>query len=208
MLEPDDEPVESDCIHIHLPCSSDALTADACITSSRNRVTGVCGEPDADIEKGMREEHTMLPDVESGTQFEIPMGEHLARAAGADPPPLHAGAADEGGEDGHIVLRTQAGEDAAKRRPMLEPDDEPVESDCIHIHLSCSSDALTVDACITSSRNRVTGVCGEPDADIEKGMREEHTMLPEVDYEFEQESRQVCCLVCLYALMFSETCCI
>jgi hypothetical protein len=29
---------------------------------------------------------------------------------------------------------------------MLEPDDEPVESDCIHIHLSCSSDALTADA--------------------------------------------------------------
>ena len=24
---------------------------------------------------------------------------------------------------------------------MLEPDDEPVESDCVHIHLSCSSDA-------------------------------------------------------------------
>jgi len=30
----------------------------------------------------------------------------------------------------------------------------------------------------------VTGVCGEPDADIEKGMREEHTMLPGSDVEF------------------------
>ncbi len=30
----------------------------------------------------------------------------------------------------------------------------------------------------------VTGVCGEPDADIEKGMREEHTMLPGSDIEF------------------------
>ena len=27
-------------------------------------------------------------------------------------------------------------------------------------------------------------MCGEPDADIEKGMREEHTMLPGSDVEF------------------------
>jgi len=30
----------------------------------------------------------------------------------------------------------------------------------------------------------VTGLCGPPDADIEKGMREEHTMLPGSDVEF------------------------
>ena len=33
-------------------------------------VTGVCGPPDADIEKGMREEHTVRPD--SKTEFTTP----------------------------------------------------------------------------------------------------------------------------------------
>jgi hypothetical protein len=32
------------------------------IDESYKGVTGVCGEPDADIEKGMREEHTKCPD--------------------------------------------------------------------------------------------------------------------------------------------------
>jgi hypothetical protein len=74
-------------------------------------------------------------------------GGHDARAAKANPPPpLHEGVSDERGAAGHSMLSTQAGEDAAGRRPMLEPDDEPVESDCIHIHLSCSPDALTAGA--------------------------------------------------------------
>ena len=62
---------------------------------------------------------------------------HDARAAEAHPP-------DESGAAGPIMLSTQVGEDAAGRRPMLEPDDEPAGSDCIHIHISCSPDALAV----------------------------------------------------------------